>query len=195
LIRPLIRLLVLLAALGAAPAHAELNAMHHDQLARGDVLYLDRLPFGRDAKGVQGGTAVAFVRATPTVVWRVLLDYPRHAGLYPRIVAADVIDPHAAQVVVRYRLAIGPFVFSFHVRQDLNPAGGRLAWELAHEYPNDLFRENWGYWQVEPHGHGVLLTHAIAARTMLPGFLTRGAERVGLIKIVKVVRDRAERDG
>ncbi len=38
-----------------------------------------------------------------------------------------------------------------------------------------------------------MLTYAMAAQTVLPPFLTRGAEREGLVDTIKAVRDRAER--
>ncbi len=66
-------------------------------------------------------------------------------------------------------------------------------WHLAHERQNELFRDKWGYWQVEPHRDGTMLTYAMATRTVLPAFLTRGAERNGLIETLKAVRKRAER--
>jgi hypothetical protein len=37
-----------------------------------------------------------------------------------------------------------------------------------------------------------VLTYAMAARTVLPPFLTRGAERDGLVETVRAVRERAE---
>jgi len=40
---------------------------------------------------------------------------------------------------------------------------------------------------------GVLLTYGMAARTVLPAFLTRRAERDGLVETLKAVRERAER--
>lgn len=46
---------------------------------------------------------------------------------------------------------------------------------------------------MDSRGAGVLLTYAMAARTALPAFLMRGAERDGLVDAVKAVRDRAER--
>jgi hypothetical protein len=38
----------------------------------------------------------------------------------------------------------------------------------------------------------VLLTYAMAARTMLPSFVTRSAERDGLVETLKAIRERAE---
>jgi len=57
---------------------------------------------------------------------------------------------------------------------------------------NGLFRESFGYWQLEPRSEGVLLTYAMAARTTLPRFLTAGAERDGMVEAIRAVRDRAE---
>lgn len=68
----------------------------------------------------------------------------------------------------------------------------RLQWQLASGRSNQLFRQSWGYWQIEPHRDGALLTYAMAAQTVLPAFLTRGAEREGLVDTIKAVRDRAE---
>jgi hypothetical protein len=66
------------------------------------------------------------------------------------------------------------------------------VWRLDRDRRNGLFHDTWGYWQVESRGEGVLLTYAMAARTMLPPSFTRGAERDGLVETVKAVRGRAE---
>ena len=58
---------------------------------------------------------------------------------------------------------------------------------------NQLFRQSWGYWQIDRYRDAVMLTYAMAAQTVLPAFLTRGAERDGLVDTIKAVRDRAER--
>jgi hypothetical protein len=89
-------------------------------------------------------------------------------------------------------VGVGPFSFGFHVNNWEDPRHRRLVWRLAHDRPNDLFRESWGYWQVDPDRHGARVTYAMAARTVLPAFLTRGAERDGLVETLKAVRARAE---
>jgi hypothetical protein len=96
-------------------------------------------------------------------------------------------------VLVRYVVGVGPFSFGFHVNNYPNQARNRLAWRLARERRNDLFRDSWGYWEVQPDARGAILTYAMAARTALPAFLTRGAERGGLVETIKAVRARAER--
>jgi hypothetical protein len=79
---------------------------------------------------------MTLVNASRETVWDVLVDYPRHRGLYPRVTTARVLEAGADHAVVRYV--------------------------------------------------------AMAARTVLPAFLTRGAERDGLVETVRAVRERAE---
>jgi len=136
--------------------------------------------------------AAALVDAAPDTVWRVLVDYPRHSGLYPNVVEATVLEADAAHALVRYVVGVGPFSFGFHVNNYPDAARGRLAWSLDRGRRNGLFRESFGYWQLEPRSEGVLLTYAMAARTTLPRFLTAGAERDGMVEAIRAVRARAE---
>src|SRR3989442_5907326 len=168
-----------------------LTAEQFERLDHGDVVVLDVLPPG-DSRGGQGGTALARVQATPDTVWRVLVDYPQHRGLYPGVVGAEVLESESDHTLVRYVVGVGPFSFGFHVNNYPDPARRRLEWRLAQERPNDLFRASWGYWAIEPRPDGVLLIYAMGARTVLPGFLTRGVERDGLVETLKAVRQRAE---
>ncbi len=156
------------------------------------MVVLDLLPPGGDARSSQGGTALGVVRAPGDVVWRLLVDYPRHAGLYPGVVDAAVLESDADRALVRYVVGVGPLSFGFHVNNHADAGQRRLSWRLAHDRPNDLFRESWGYWQITPARDGVLVTYAMAARTVLPAFLTRGVERAGLVETLKAVRGRAE---
>ncbi len=192
---------VLLAALlivAVWPMEANPLGLSPEQFQRlegGEVVVLDVLPPGGNGRTGQGGTAVARVQASPDDVWRVLVDYRGHRGLYPRVVRADVLEADGTHALVRYVVGVGPFSFGFHVNNYPHPGRRRLEWRLDHERPNDLFRDSWGYWEISPHGDGVLLTYAMAARTILPSFLTRGAERDGLVETVKAVRERAEHRG
>jgi ribosome-associated toxin RatA of RatAB toxin-antitoxin module len=166
---------------------------HVARLHQGEIVLLDVLPPGGDAGPVSGATATALVHASPEAIWRILTDYPGHRHLYPRVVDAEVLEVEATHVLVRYVVGVGPFSFGFHVRSYADPDRHRIDWRLAHERPNALFRESWGYWQLEPTSAGVLLTYAMAGRTVLPAFLTRGAERDGVRETLRAVRARAER--
>lgn len=186
-------LALLIVAMPVPGAQAvELSTDQQRRLAIGEVVVMDVLPPGGPAKASQGGTVLALVHASPAAVWQVLTDYARHRGLYPRVVDARVLEADGEHALVRYVLGIGPFSFGFHVDNYADEARRRIEWRLAHERPNDLFRESWGYWQLDPRPSGVVVTYAMAARTVLPAFLTRGAERDGLVETVKAVRERAE---
>jgi ribosome-associated toxin RatA of RatAB toxin-antitoxin module len=175
----------------AAAAPVPLSMEQRGRLQRGDVVVLDVLPPG-EASDVQGGTAVALVRAAPEIVWAVLLDFANHAGLYPRVTASRVLQSDPMHTLVRYVVSVGPLSFGFHVNNYPDPLHRRLVWQLAVDRRNDLFRKSWGYWQLDPDPGGVQLTYAMAASTVLPGFVTRSAERDGLLATVSAVRDRAE---
>jgi Polyketide cyclase / dehydrase and lipid transport len=186
--------LPIIVAGGATPVNAlSLSAGEQRSLERGDVVVLDILPPGAKTTAIQGGTAVGMVHASPDGVWRVLVDFPHHSGLYPRVTSAEVLESDPRHALVRYVVGVGPFAFGFHVDNYPHVSRRRLEWQLASGRSNQLFRQSWGYWAIEPHGDGALLTYAMAAQTMLPSFLTRGAERDGLVDTIKAVRNRAER--
>ncbi len=184
--------LLILAVWTPAVNSLGLSDAERRRLEDGEVVVLEILPPGRDGRMAQGGTALSLVNAPPETVWQLLTDYPGHVGLYPRVTTAEVLESDASHAMVRYVVGVGLFSFGFHVDNYPDPVRRRLAWRLAPGRSNGLFRENWGYWQVEPHGDGTMLTYAIAARTVLPAFLTRGAERDGLVDTIKAVRARAE---
>lgn len=191
-------LLLLLLIVAGWPGEANSltpSALEVERLHRGEVLVFDELPPGPTGRSGQGGTAMALVKASPEAVWRVLVDYPRHRGLYPRVVGAQVVEADGAHAVVRYVLGVGPLSFGFHVTNYPDASRRRLEWRLARERRNDLFLDSWGYWQIEPRRDDVVLTYAMAARTVLPAFLTRGSERDGLVETLKAVRERAELGG
>lgn len=188
----LILILLLLGRGAFALGPPELSTEHHRRLERREILLFDVLPPGGAAGATRGGTAVALVHADADAVWRILVDYPAHSGLYPRVVDATVLEQGGDHALVRYVVGVGPFSFGFHVDNHADRAHGRLAWRLARDRRNQLFRESWGYWQIDPAAGGIVLTYAMAARTVLPDFLTRGAERDGLVETLRAVRDRAE---
>jgi hypothetical protein len=185
----------LLALVGVSgPARAvplPLTDAQQRDLDRGAVVVLETLPPGASLSS-QGGTALARVSAAPETVWRILVDYARHVGLYPRVVGTEVLESGAGTDLVRYVVAIGPIAFDFHINTYPDLARRRLGWRLATDRPNSLFTDNVGYWEIEPAPEGILLVYAMAATTVLPAFVTRGAERDGLVETIKAVRRRAE---
>lgn len=191
--RALLVLAVLAGAVSAAsPAGPrQLSEDQRRRLAAGEVLVDDTMPPGA-SETARGGTALALVRATPDQVWRVLVDYPGHSRYYPRVVAAEVVEQNERRVVVRYHVGLGPLSFGFHMDKFPDPRRRRIDWHLADGHSHGLFRENSGYWQVDASDGASLVTYAIAVRTMLPAFVTRGAERESLTETVTAMRNLAE---
>lgn len=158
------------------------------RLAAGEVVVLDTRPPGA-SESAEGGTAVGRVRAAPERVWAVLVDYRGHPRYYPRVISAEPVEVDARHALVRYEVGIGPFSFGFHMMKYPDPARRRIDWRLDPAHPNNFFRENTGYWQVDPaEDGGSLVTYAIAVRTILPGFITRGAERRSLVETIEKLR-------
>ena len=177
------------AASGAAPLG--LSADQHDRLAAGEVVVLDTLPPGASTSA-GGGTAVGLVRAVPERVWPVLIDYRGHPRYYPRVVSAEVVESDAQHALVRYEVGVGPLTFGFHMIKYPDAARRRIEWHLDPNHANNFFRENTGYWQLDPAEGGSLVTYAIAVRTILPGFVTGGAERASLVDTIKKLRKLVE---
>src|SRR3989442_979211 len=87
--RALCLALVIVATWPTAAKSLGLSPTQLERLARGEVVLLDVLPPGSSSGPVQGGTAPARVQASPAAVWRVLVDYRHHPGLYPRAGATE----------------------------------------------------------------------------------------------------------
>ena len=178
------------AALGGA-APPDLSADQRQRLSAGEVVVLDTLPAGA-SKSAGGGTAVGLVRAAPERVWPVLVDYRGHPRYYPRVVSAEVVEADSQHAIVRYEVGVGPLSFGFHMVKYPDPVRRRIEWHLDASRPNNFFRENTGYWQVDPAEGGSLVTYAIAVRTIVPGFVTRGAERKSLVDTIQRLRKLVE---
>ena len=163
------------------------------RLAAGDVVVTDALPPGASEEA-RGGTAVALLRASPEEVWRVIVDYRGHPRYYPRVTAADVVEKDERHVIVRYRITVGPFSFGFYMEKYPDPLRRRVEWQLAAGRAHGLFRENSGYWQIDPTdaADASLVTYAIAVRTVLPAFVVSGSESASLAETVTALRKLVE---
>ena len=181
--------LALAAVAGAAAP--DLSPDQQRRVADGEVVVLDVLPPGA-SPSAGGGTAVGRVRAAPERVWPVLVDYRGHPRYYPRVVSAELVEADAHHALVRYEVGVGPFSFGFHMMKYPDPARRRIDWHLDPGHANNFFRENTGYWQVDPAAGGSRVTYAIAVRTILPGFVTFGAERRSLVDTIERLRKLVE---
>jgi ribosome-associated toxin RatA of RatAB toxin-antitoxin module len=194
LVPSLLALAVLAGGFATVASPASLRDLPQDQRRRlnaGEVIVSATLP-PRATASARGGTAMALVRASPEQVWQVLVDYPGHARYYPRVVAAEMVQRDARRVLVRYEVAVGPFSFAFHMDKFPDARRRRIDWHLAEGHGHGLFRENSGYWQIDETDAASLVTYAIAVRTLLPGFITRGAEQDSLTETITAMRKLVE---
>jgi hypothetical protein len=189
-IAPFCALLVLTGGTPADAASPTLSADQQQRVNGGEVVVLDVLPPGA-SESAQGGTAVAIVCAPPTAVWAILVDWRNHPTIYPRITHAEVTHADRSRVRVLYTLAIGPLTFDIHMDKYPNEARRRVEWRLAEDRPSRFFTESSGYWQVDDLGAESRVTYAVATRTHLPAFLTRGSQRDSLVATVEALRKRA----
>ena len=182
----------LLVAASTAPP-ARLSDDVRRRLTAGEVVVTDALPPGASPTA-RGGTAVAIVRAAPEPVWRVIVDYRGHPRYYPRVTEAEPVETSGDHVLVRYRVAVGPFSFGFYMDKFPDPRRRRVDWRLADGHAHGLFRENSGYWQVDAAdvADRSVVVYAIAVRTMLPTFVTGDAERESLTETVTALRKLVE---
>jgi len=185
-------------AVGLAPgasgaASLGLSTDQQHRLAAGEVVVLDTPPPGA-SESAQGGTAVGLVRAPPERVWPILVDYRGHPRYYPRVVSAELVEADAHHALVRYEVGVGPFSFSFHMIKYPDPVRRRIEWRLDPDHVNNFFKENTGYWQVDPAEGGSQVTYAVGVRTILPGFATRRTARESLGDTIKRLRTLVEDD-
>lgn len=191
--RALVVLLVLTCGASAWAAPPALSPDQQRRLDAGEIVVLETLPPGASASA-QGGTAIARVCAAPGTVWDILVDWPGHTALYPRVTASEVIHRDAARVRVRYTVTIGPFAFDAYIDKYPDAARRRSTWRLAEDRPGSFFSESSGFWQVDEADAGSLVTHGVGTRTIVPAFLTRGSQRESLVSTVKALRARAQKN-
>lgn len=176
-------------ATAAAPALAPDEAA---RLRRGEVLFRGEVPLRDGRQMGNGGTAIVLVRAPIDQIWKILMDFEGYAGLFPRVRNTEVVERIGNRTLVRFDLQVGPFAFQFFVNNFVRQSERLLLWRLDGERENDLFRDTWGYWQLEPVPEGVLVTYAMGSLTHLPAFLTRGAEQDGVVQTARALKVKAE---
>jgi len=187
-------LIVLCFTPSVVPATPGLSQNDFTRLHRGEIVFKNEVPAVEGGSRGNGGTAVALLESDVETVWRILTDFEHYAGLFPRVKGSEVVDQHGSHALVRFQVAVGPFSFRFSVAHVVSWADRQIHWRLDRTQTNDLFRDTWGYWQLEPLGGGrVLVTYAMGSQTTLPAFLTRGSERDSVVKTIAALKARVDR--
>ena len=176
-----------------APAAPALTQTDLARLDRGEIVFKGEIPQADGASSGNGGTAHVLIHSDAEAVWRILTDFGHYAGLFPNLSESEVMDQHGAHALIRFRVPVGPFNFGFSVAHVMSWHERMIRWRLDRSQKNDLFRDTWGYWRLDPvPGGRVLVTYAMGSQTVLPAFLTRGAEQESVVKTVAALKARVE---
>jgi uncharacterized protein YndB with AHSA1/START domain len=180
-------------AIGAAPP--ALSADERQRLGRGEVVYREGAP-PRDGVPVSGARgAVSFVRVPtgPEPLWAILTEPTRYPQIFPGLRTVDVLEESADAWLVKNEGKFGPFSFSYHMRYRLQPADHILAWRLDKTRENDVWEDNWGWWQLVPEDGVTLVVYAMGSIPTGWQPLAGYFERRGTISALAGLRDAAIR--
>ena len=191
-------LLAVVLALAAAVVPASSPSPEERQrLAKGEVVYrVGAAP--RDGAVVPGARgAVAFVRVPtgPEPIWAILTEPARYPEIFPGLRAVEVLESSEQAWLLKTEGKVGPFSFRYFTRYQLDPDTRTMTWRLDTTRDNDVFDDNWGWWQLVPEDGGTRVVYAIGSVASswqpLAGFF----ERRGIMQALAALRDAAVRRG
>ena len=185
----------LAAGLAAGAPAPSLSADERQRLAKGEVVYrVGAVPRdGVAVPGARGGIAFVRVPAGPEAIWTILTQPRRYPEIFPGLRSVEVLDASETAWLIRTDGKVGPFSFSYHTRYRLQPEERTIAWRLDPTRENDVFDDNWGWWQLVPEAGGTLVIHAMGSVPSswqpLAGFF----ERRGIVQALTALREAALR--
>jgi len=202
--RPPLRVLLLLLlglALGrtaaAEPETAVPSADERRRLVRGEVVYrAGAAPRdGAAVSGARGGVAFVRVPTGPEPVWALLMAPRRYPEIFPGLRTVEILEESAGAWLLRTEGKVGPFEFSYYTRHQIRSEARTIVWRLDPTRDNDVFDDNWGWWQLVPEDGGTLVVYAIGSVPSswqpLAGFF----ERRGITRALGALRAAAVRRG
>jgi ribosome-associated toxin RatA of RatAB toxin-antitoxin module len=141
----------------------------------------------------RGGTAFVRVPTAPEPIWTILIEPRRYPEIFSAIRVVEILESSETAWLVRTEGQFGPFTFRYHTRYRLQPEERTLAWRLDRTRDNDVFDDNWGWWQLVPEAGGTLVVYGIgsipASWQPLAGYF----ERRGIVQALAALRDAAVR--
>jgi ribosome-associated toxin RatA of RatAB toxin-antitoxin module len=190
-------LAVVLALAAASVPAASPTSEERQRLVQGEVVYrVGAAP--RDGASVPGARgAVAFVRvpAGPDAIWAILTEPARYPEIFPGLRTVEVLESSERAWLIKTDGKFGPFSFRYFTRYQLEPEARTMTWRLDSTRENDVFDDNWGWWQLVPEEGGTLVVYAIGSVASswqpLAGFF----ERRGIMQALAALRDAAVRRG
>ena len=107
-------------------------------------------PIVRSRKNDGGGSgeAVQYIHAPASVVWDVILDYPRYPERVDNVVSAKVYEKSGTTLYVDMKSSIVGFKNVIYSKNEIHRDQGWMAWTLDYRRTSDV-KDLTGYWRVE----------------------------------------------
>jgi ribosome-associated toxin RatA of RatAB toxin-antitoxin module len=190
-------LLAVVLALAASVPASSPTSEERRRLAQGEVVYrVGAAPRdGAAVPGARGAVALVRVPTGPDVIWTILTEPARYPEIFPGLRTVEVLESSERAWLIKTDGKFGPFSFRYFTRYQLEPEARTMTWRLDSTRDNDVFDDNWGWWQLVPEEGGTLVVYAIGSVASswqpLAGFF----ERRGIMQALAALRDAAVRRG
>jgi hypothetical protein len=190
LLAGLLALAVPAAAAGPTPTAGE-----RQRLAQGEVVFRAGAASreGAAVAGARGGIAFVRVPTGPEPVWAILVTPRRYPDIFTAIREVEVLEESPDAWLVRTDGKFGPFTFRYHTRYRVSPESRTISWRLDPTRDNDVFEDNWGWWQLAAEPGATLVTYAFGS--IPSGWQPMAAffERRGIVQALEALREAAAR--
>jgi ribosome-associated toxin RatA of RatAB toxin-antitoxin module len=187
----LIGLVLALATTRPEAALPSLSAEDHGRLARGEVVFREgAVPRdGATSRGARGGMAFVWIPAGPEPIWAILAMPRRYPEIFPGVRSVEVLDEGPAGWLLRTEGRFGPFSFRYHTRHEVRAEARAIAWRLDPTRDNDVFKDTWGWWRLQPSEKGTLVVYAIGSIPKGWQPLASVFERRGIMRALAALRE------
>jgi carbon monoxide dehydrogenase subunit G len=169
------------------------TADERQRLARGDVVFREGAAprDGVPVAGARGGVAFVRIPTAPDAIWAILTQPKRYPEIFPGLRSVEVLESTDSTWLLRTEGKVGPFSFSYHTRYRLAPEERTLTWRLDPSRENDVFDDNWGWWQLVPEDRATLVVYAIGSVPSSWQPLASFFERRGITQALAALRESA----
>jgi len=150
----------------------------------------------RKHDGGGSGEAVQYIHAPASVVWDVILDYPRYPERVDSVVSAKVYERSGTTLYVDMQSSIMGFKNVIYSENAVHRDQGWMAWTLDYRRTSDV-KDLTGYWRVEQIRDNPPLTRVDHATNLaisgVPGFVVNYLTEQSLVDGTAWVKASAEK--
>jgi hypothetical protein len=151
----------------------------------------------RDGLRLMGGGSWQIIDASPSVVWRALLDTSHYRNMLPSVVEARLLAHKGPRREVYLRQGTWPVYVSYHLLVDVDEANRQVRFRVDPQRKNSIAM-GWGFLHVQPYGEGrSLLAYGIMADggSGIVASVARGTVHEWMLKVPWTVKRFLESGG